>query len=184
MATHKVKQYPNPVHDFISVNWLGHLLGPISIPAEFIRGMCPLLAGLASPKSEIRRYYDPIHPSPIDQCQELLHLLHPIDTRSLQPPGVAHGNLINVACHIVFPLWHIEPSLRPILHIVFNGVAMYWPTNPSQSCKYMLPTILDPDPSSGFQTEEVTEEIKMWKNAKITLTEMDEDIDMKDGIRA
>ena len=36
----------------------------------------------------------------------------------------------------------------------------------------------------GFQTEEVAEEIKMWKNAKISLTEMDEDRDMKDGIQA
>jgi len=66
---------------------------------------------------------------------------------------------------------------------VFNEVAMYWPTIPSQSCKYALPTILDPDPP-GFQTEEVVEEIKIWKNAKISLIEMDADRDMKDGIRA
>jgi len=35
-----------------------------------------------------------------------------------------------------------------------------------------------------FQTEEVVEEIKMWKNAKIGFAEMDEDRDMKDGIWA
>ena len=35
-----------------------------------------------------------------------------------------------------------------------------------------------------FQTEEVVEEIKMWKNAKIGFAEMDEDRDMKDGVWA
>ena len=44
------------------------------------------------------------------------------------------------------------------------------------------------DPRSGsrlgFQTEEVAEEIKMRKNAKISFIEMDEDRDMKDGIQA
>jgi hypothetical protein len=34
----------------------------------------------------------------------------------------------------------------------------------------------------GFQVEEVAEKIKMGKNAKIGLVEMDKDIDMKDGI--
>ena len=43
--------------------------------------------------------------------------------------------------------------------------------------------ILDPDPL-GFQTEEVVEDIKMGKNAKIGLAKMDEDRDMKDGIWA
>ena len=37
---------------------------------------------------------------------------------------------------------------------------------------------------SVFQTEEVVEEMKMQKNAKISLIEMDEDRDMKDGIWA
>ena len=37
---------------------------------------------------------------------------------------------------------------------------------------------------SGFQIEEVAEEIKMQKNTKISLTALDEDRDMKDGIRA
>jgi hypothetical protein len=36
----------------------------------------------------------------------------------------------------------------------------------------------------GFQTEEVAEEIKMWKNFKIGFAEMDEDKDMKNGIWA
>ena len=60
---------------------------------------------------------------------------------------------------------------------------MYWPTIPSRSYKYALPTILDLDPPS-FQTEEVVEEIKMRKNAKISFVEMDEDRDMMDGIWA
>ena len=38
--------------------------------------------------------------------------------------------------------------------------------------------------SPGFQTEEVAKEIKMRKNAKISLAEMDEDRDMKDGVWA
>ena len=38
--------------------------------------------------------------------------------------------------------------------------------------------------SLGFQAEEVAEEIKMGKNAKIGLAEMDEDRDMNDGIWA
>ena len=79
----KVKQQSNLLHDFIPVNRLGHLMGPISISLEFISGMCSLLAGLASPKSEVCHHYDPIHPSPVDQCQQLCHLLHPIGTRSL-----------------------------------------------------------------------------------------------------
>ena len=36
----------------------------------------------------------------------------------------------------------------------------------------------------GFQTEEVAKEIEMRKNAKISLAEIDEDRDMKNGIRA
>ena len=35
-----------------------------------------------------------------------------------------------------------------------------------------------------FQTEKVAEEIKMWENAKIGFTEMDEDKNVKDGVRA
>ena len=35
-----------------------------------------------------------------------------------------------------------------------------------------------------FQIEKVAEEIKMWKNAKIGFTEMDEDKNVKDGVRA
>ena len=35
-----------------------------------------------------------------------------------------------------------------------------------------------------FQTEKVAEEIKMWKNAKIGFTEMDEDRNVKDRVRA
>jgi len=46
-----------------------------------------------------------------------------------------------------------------------------------------MPTILDLDPP-GFQTDEVAEEIEIRKNDKISLIEMDEDRDMKDGIRA
>ena len=38
--------------------------------------------------------------------------------------------------------------------------------------------------SSGFQTEEVAEEIKMGKNTKIGLAKIDEDRDMDDGIWA
>ena len=38
--------------------------------------------------------------------------------------------------------------------------------------------------SLGFQTKEVAEEIKMGKNAKIGLAEMDQDRDMKEGIWA
>ena len=114
---HEVKQPPNSPHDFVPVNRFRHLMGPISISSEFISRMCSLLARLAMPKSEVCRHYDPIHPSLVDQSQQLCHLLHPIGTRSLRPLGIAHGNLINVTCHIVFLLWHVEPSLRPIFHI-------------------------------------------------------------------
>ena len=113
----EVKQQPNSPHDFLPVNRLGHLTGPISMSLVFISGVCSLLAGLTSSKSKVCRHYDTIHPSPVDQCQQLHHLLHPIGARSLRSLGIAHGNLINVACHIVFPLWHVEPLLHPILHI-------------------------------------------------------------------
>jgi len=35
-----------------------------------------------------------------------------------------------------------------------------------------------------FQIEKVAEEIKMWENAKIVFTEMDEDRNVKDGVWA
>ena len=35
-----------------------------------------------------------------------------------------------------------------------------------------------------FQTEKVAKEIKMWENAKIGFVEMNEDKNMKDGVRA
>ena len=57
---------------------------------------------------------------------------------------------------------------------MFNGVVMYWPTIPSQSYKYVLPTILDPDPPR-LSNKKVAEEIEMQKNAKISLAEMYED---------
>ena len=80
---HEVKQHSNSPHDFIPVNPLGHLMGPISISPEFISGMCSLLARLALPKSEVHRYYGPIHPLLVDQCQQVHHLLHPNGTGSL-----------------------------------------------------------------------------------------------------
>ena len=66
---------------------------------------------------------------------------------------------------------------------MLNGVVIYWPTILSSSYKYTLPIIIDLDPPA-FETKEVAEEIEMWKNAKISLVEMDEDGDMKDGIWA
>ena len=66
---------------------------------------------------------------------------------------------------------------------VFNGVAMYCPTIPSCSCKYVLPTTLDLDPHE-ISNKKVVEEIKMWENAKIGFTEMDEDRNMKDEVWA
>ena len=52
--------------------------------------------------------------------------------------------------------------------------------------KLQVRTAYDPRSKSplGFQTEEVAAEIKMWKNAKISFLEMDEDRDMKNGIWA
>jgi hypothetical protein len=52
--------------------------------------------------------------------------------------------------------------------------------------KLQVRTAYDPRSRSppGFQTEEVAEEIKMWKNFKIGFAEMDEDKDMKNGIWA
>ena len=103
--------------DILSVNWLEHLSGPISIPPEFICWVCPLLAELASSKIKVHRHYDPIYSPSVNQHQELPHLLHSTSTTSLRPPGIAHGNLINVSHHKMFPLWHVEPSLCPILHV-------------------------------------------------------------------
>ena len=144
--------------------------------------MRSLLAGLASPKREVCHHYDPIHHSLIDQCQQLCHLLHPIGTRSLQPLGVAHGNLINVACHIVFPLWHVEPSLRPILHICVQQGGDALVNHPI--LKLQVRAAYDPRSRSPtrFQIEKVVEEIKMWEDAKIGLAEMDEDRNVKDRV--
>jgi hypothetical protein len=57
---------------------------------------------------------------------------------------------------------------------VFNGVVRYWPTILSRSYKHAPPTILDPDPP-GVSNKKVAEKIRVGKNAKISLTEMDED---------
>ena len=84
----------------------------------------------------------------------------------------------------MFPLWHVEPSLHPILqtHVQRGGdVLTHHPILKLQLCAAYDPRSRS---SSGFQTEEVAEEIKMQKNAKISLVEMDEDKDMKDGIQA
>ena len=112
----KVEHCGDAPFNFISTDLLGHLTGPIGLPPEFISRMCPLLAGLDSPKSEICCHDHPIQPSLVYQRQELCHLLHPIGARSLQPPGVANGDLIHIACHIRLHLWHVGPSLRPVLH--------------------------------------------------------------------
>ena len=41
-----------------------------------------------------------------------------------------------------------------------------------------------PFPRIKLLTKKVAEDIKMWENAKIGFIEMDEDINMKDGVRA
>ena len=105
----KVEHHRDAPFNFIPTDLLGHLLGTIGLPLELIPGMCPLLAGLDPPKSEICCHDHPIQPSLVYQCQELHHLLHSVGTRPLQPLGVAHEDLINVACHIWLHLWHVEP---------------------------------------------------------------------------
>ena len=82
------------------------------------------------------------------------------------------------------PLGHVEPSLRPILHIYVQRGGDVLANH--LISKLQVCTAYDPRSRSplGFQIEEVAEEIKMRKNAKISLIEMDEDTDMKDGIWA
>ena len=157
---------------------------PLVSPPKLIPRMCPLLAGLDPSKSEICCHDHPIQPSLVYQRQELHHLLHSVGARPLQPLGIAHGDLINVACHIRLHLWHVEPSLRPILHICVQCGHDVLANHPVP--KLQVRTAYDPRSRSrpGFQAEEVAEEIKMRKNAKISFIEMDEDRDMKDGIQA
>ena len=136
-------------------------MGPISISPKFICRVCPLLAGLASLKSKVRHHYDPIYSPLVNQCQEPPHLLHSTGTRSLRPPRVAHGNLINVAFYIMFPMWHVEPSLCPILHICVqqgSDVLANHPISKLQERTTYYPKSTSP---SSFQTEEVSEEIKI-----------------------
>ena len=113
----EVEHHQDAPLGFIPTDLLRYLTGPIGLPPKFIPRMCPLLARLDPPKNKICCHDHPIQPSPIYQCQELRHLLHPIDARPLRPPGVANGDLIHVACHIRLHLWHVEPLLHPILHI-------------------------------------------------------------------
>ena len=129
-------------------------------PPEFIPEMCPLLAGMASPKSEVCHHYDPIHPSLVDQCQQLCHLLHPIGTRSLRSLGIAHGNLINVACHIVFPLLHVEPSVHPIFHISVQRGGDVLANHPIP--KLQVRTAYDPRSRSPWAFKQK----KWWKRSK------------------
>ena len=67
VAPYEVEQHPNPLLDFLSVNWLGHLSGPVSITPEFICRVCSLLARLALPKSKVRCHYDPIYSPLVNQ---------------------------------------------------------------------------------------------------------------------
>ena len=110
--------------------------------------------------------------------------LHPSISQLMAPLGIAHGNLINVTCHIVFSLWHGEQSLHPILHICVPWGGDVLANHPIP--KLQVRTAYDPRSRSplGFQIEKVVEEIKIWKNAKISFVEMDEDRDMMDGIWA
>ena len=83
---------------------------------------------------------------------------------------------------MVFPLWPVEPPLCPILHVCVqwgSDVLANHLISKLQVCATYYPRSRSP---SSFEIEEVAEEIKMWKNAKIGFIEMDKDRDMKDGI--
>ena len=60
---HKVEHHRDVTFNFIPTDLLRHLMGPIGLPSEFISRMCPLLAGLDPPKSEICCHDHPIQPS-------------------------------------------------------------------------------------------------------------------------
>jgi len=60
----------------------------------------------------------------------------------------------------VFPLWHVEPSLRPILHICVQRGGDVLANHPI--LKLQVRAAYDPNPDPpGFQTKEVVEEIEM-----------------------
>ena len=63
----KVEHHRDVTFNFIPTDLLRHLTGPIGLPSEFISRMCPLLAGLDPPKSEICCHDHPIQPSPVYQ---------------------------------------------------------------------------------------------------------------------
>ena len=83
----------------------------------------------------------------------------------------------------MFPLWHVEPSLCLILHVCVQWDSDVLPNHPI--LQLQLRATHNPRSRSPlrFQTEKVAEEIKMWENAKIGFTEMDEDRNVKDGVR-
>ena len=105
----EIEQHHDLALDFIPINFLGHLAGPISIVLELKSGVRPLFIGLDSSEGEICRNNNSIKPPVVYQTQELPHLLHPIGTRPLRPLEVTHWNLIDVARHIWLDLPNIEP---------------------------------------------------------------------------
>ena len=113
----EVKQHPNSPYDFILVNWLGHLMGPISISPELKCRVRPLLARMDPVEREVRCHNNSIKPSAIYQPQELPYLLHSVRVGPLQPLCVRHWHLINVTLDIWLHLLDVEPSIGLVLHI-------------------------------------------------------------------
>ena len=100
----------------------------------------------------------------------------------LRPLGVAHGNLINVTCHMVFPLWHVEPPFHLIFHVYVQWGSDVLANHPIPMLQVRATYYPRSRSPSSFQIEELVEEVKMWKDAKIGFVEMDKDRDMKGGI--
>ena len=56
----EVEQHHDASLDFVPVDPLGHLVGPVGFPPELISRMRPLFIGLDLPKGEIHRHYNSI----------------------------------------------------------------------------------------------------------------------------
>ena len=65
-STHEI-EHPDPPHDSISGNFLGHLMGPISISPVIKHRVRPLLARLDPMEREVCRHNDSVKPSAIYQ---------------------------------------------------------------------------------------------------------------------
>jgi len=125
----------------------------------------PLFIGLDPSEGEVHCYNDSVEPLAIYQTKELPHLLHPIGTRPLRPPGVTHQNLIDVTRHIWPHLPDVEPLRSPILHVHVKRDGDILIHHPIPKLQIGAADHSRSGPPSDLTAEEMEEKVEMGKDS-------------------